>query len=812
MTPSASTQGPRVPFASRAQAPGPQVEVRRAFALQGAGDHPGALALAETILERFPKNADALLVAGQSNLMLGRAEDAIEYFDAVLRLRPKHAIALNNRGAARQKTGQLQAALKDFKAACRLERNFEDALLNQASCLQILERHEEALAVFNSILSACPDHPEAAMGVREHLRAAKQFDECEAALRVALKKQPTDGMLWYELGNTLLAAKRYEEAVTAYGETSNLLPEHAPTYSNCATALRELKQFDDALLVTDAALQIDPDCIPAWHNKSLILLELNQWVLAVEAAAELLKRKPDDALAHINLGFALHSLRQYPAALDAFQTASRHDPKLIYGWFNQANTLELLRRHEEVGECYARVLELNPNYPNLLGHLGHSKHFVCDWRESSEWRNQIMAKLDEGYPSCDPFRAITFTHNADEQQRLARRWLQHLPALRTEWTRPTIQKRDRIRVGYFSADFHHHATSMLMAQFLEMHDRSRFEIIGFSFGERVEDKMKQRIRSSMDGFHDILTISDDEAAHMVRDLGLDIAVDLKGHTKDGRIGLFQRRLAPIQIAYLGYPGTAGGDFMDYIIADRMIIPDELRQYYDEKVIRVPGTYQANDASRHPDPHRPSRSELGLPEQGFVFACFNNNYKITPEMFDIWMRLLHKVPGSVLWLLADNPTAQRNLRMEAERRGIDSQRLIFAPRIYIEQHLARQQAADLFLDTLPCNAHTTASDALRVGLPVVTCTGTSFASRVAASLLSAQGLDELITSDLVAYEQLALSLATDPNLLLRIRKQAEAAIGSGQLLNTQTRTRSIERAYEHVVERALAGLKPEHFDA
>ncbi len=323
--------------------------------------------------------------------------------------------------------------------------------------------------------------------------------------------------------------------------------------------------------------------------------------------------------------------------------------------------------------------------------------------------------------------------------------------------------------------------------------------------------MRARLRRAFDSFHDVMTMDDDDAARYVRGLGLDIAVDLKGHTQDNRIGLFQRRVAPIQVSYLGFPGTLGAPFMDYILADHTLIPDDLKCYYDEKVIRVPGSYQANDSSRIMELPVPSRASLGLPDDGFVFCSFNNNYKITPELFDVWMRLLQRVPKSVLWLLADSEAASHNLVREASSRGIDASRLMFAPRVNWEAHLARQQAADLFLDTLPCNAHTTASDALRVGLPVLTCSGTSFASRVAASLLHAQGLNELVTHDLHAYENLAFELANDPDRMASLKSRAAAAIRSGRLFDTASLVRNVEQGYQLAIERAWNGCEPTNLD-
>jgi predicted O-linked N-acetylglucosamine transferase (SPINDLY family) len=358
---------------------------------------------------------------------------------------------------------------------------------------------------------------------------------------------------------------------------------------------------------------------------------------------------------------------------------------------------------------------------------------------------------------------------------------------------PPVHK--RIRVGYFSADFHLHATTLLAARMFELHDKERFEIYAFSFGPDRKDPMYERLYKAFDHWIDIRAMDDLSVVKKARELEIDIAVDLKGYTLDHRIGIFAMRPAPIQISYLGFPGTTGCSFMDYLIADHTLIPEHLRQYYTEKVIYLPHSYQINDDTR-PRPKRlRSRAKYGLPAKGFVFCCFNNNYKITPEVFSVWMRVFKAVPDSVLWLLKDNDLAEENLRREAAARGVDPGRLVFAPRISATEHLARQTLADLFLDTFPCNAHTTASDALWVGLPVLTCSGDSFASRVAASLLNAQGLEDLVCASLEEYEAKAIHLSSSPipieNVKTRCRRAAESG---GSLFDSLATTQAIERAY------------------
>ncbi|MFN3399617.1 MAG: glycosyltransferase, partial [Ferrovibrio sp.] len=365
----------------------------------------------------------------------------------------------------------------------------------------------------------------------------------------------------------------------------------------------------------------------------------------------------------------------------------------------------------------------------------------------------------------------------------------------------------RLRVGYFSADFHRHATAFLMAGLFEQHDRSRFEIFGISFGKSYQDDMRRRLIAGMEHFIDVYGKSDAEIVALARDLELDIAIDLKGYTLNARAGIFASRVAPLQASYLGYPGTMGAGFIDYIIADGVVIPPEHDAHYTEAVVRLPGSYQVTDSRREIAARDFSRADCGLPQDGFVFCCFNNTYKITPDIFDIWMRLLQAVPGSVLWLLEASAGVADRLKAEAQTRGVAPERLVFAPRMDQAEHLARQRLANLFLDTFHYNAHTTASDALWAGLPVLTKLGDSFAGRVAASLLQAAGLPELITTSSADYEKLTLALATDPARLMALRQKLAATRDTCPLFDTPRFTRGIEVAFEAMQARRQRGLPP-----
>jgi predicted O-linked N-acetylglucosamine transferase (SPINDLY family) len=369
--------------------------------------------------------------------------------------------------------------------------------------------------------------------------------------------------------------------------------------------------------------------------------------------------------------------------------------------------------------------------------------------------------------------------------------------------------RARISLGYFSADFYNHATMQLMAQLFEFHDQTRFEITAFSFGPDIKDEMRNRLTAANIRLIDVRNMPDAEVAALARSMQLDIAVDLKGFTLDSRPGIFAMRAAPAQVSYLGYPGTMGAEYIDYLIADHILVPESSQQHYEEKIVYLPNSYQVNDSKRAIAERVFTRAELDLPAIGFIFCCFNNTYKITPEVFSIWMRILTQVAGSILWLLEDTPAGSANLRREAALRGISPERLVFAKRMPLPEHLARQRLADLFLDTWPYNAHTTASDALWVGLPVLTCIGEAFAGRVAASLLNATQLPELITADPACYESLAIKLAEEPERLAAIRQKLINNRLSCPLFDARLFTRHIEAAYAKIAARRQAGLAPDH---
>jgi predicted O-linked N-acetylglucosamine transferase (SPINDLY family) len=567
-------------------------------------------------------------------------------------------------------------------------------------------------------------------------------------------------------------------------------------------------RFPEAARLIGEAVKINPHAPDAFYNLGCALQPLNRHGEAVAAFDRAIALKADYAEALINRGVALMALRRQADAVASFDRALALTPRDTEALSNRGTALFELKRYQEAASGFARLLAVAPEFPNAPGNLALAQAYACDWRQFGEDQARIRAALDAGRPAVSPHGSTLILDDPAAQLACARRWVSdRCPPSPTPLWRGEIYRHEKIRVAYASADFHAHATAFLMAGVFERHDRNRFEISLVSFSPDDKSDMRVRLASGADRFIDISAKSDVEVADLLRQMEIDIAVDLKGFTDGCRPGIFAQRPAPVQVNYLAHPGTMGAPYMDYILADAIIIPPEHRAFYSEKIVYLPDSYQANDSKRAVPDTIPARAQAGLPEQGLVFACFNNSYKITPLIFDIWMRLLKAVEGSVLWLLEDNQAATANLKREAEARGISAARLVFAPRMRLEDHLARHPLADLFLDTLPCNAHTTASDALWMGLPVLTVPGSTFAGRVAASLLSAAGVSELVAPSLERYETMALELAGNPEKLGALKARLVRDRYIAPLFDTGRFTRNLEAAFTAMVQRYRQGLSP-----
>jgi predicted O-linked N-acetylglucosamine transferase (SPINDLY family) len=509
------------------------------------------------------------------------------------------------------------------------------------------------------------------------------------------------------------------------------------------------------------------------------------------------------------MGIALQDQGKLEEAIASYEKALSLKPDDASAYNNMGIALQDQGKLEEAIASYEKALSLKPDDVAAQSQKMHQQAHICDW-SSLKSDQSLIADLGVKGEVVNPFSVLSL-EDAPERHRLrsVNYAKEKFPFDRIGDFKKSAQIPKRLKIGYFSADFHNHATMYLMAQIFERHDKAQFEIYAYSYGPDKQDEMRKSLIKSVDVFHDVREMSNMQIVELARSEQLDIAIDLKGFTKGTRLAPFAHGLAPVQISYLGYPGTLGADFIDYIVADLIVIPEDNRHHYSEQIIYLPHTYQPTDNKRIISNKMITREDVGLPTGGFVFSCFNNNYKISPREFDIWMRLVQKVEGSVLWLLKSNKWAEQNLKREAEARGVNADRLIFAEKLPQAEHLARQKLADLFLDTFNCNAHTTTSDALWAGLPVLTKLGNGFAARVAGSLLHAVGLPELITETEEQYEALALELAADPERLAQIKAKLAENRLTQQLFDSEQYTRHLEAGYKMAFERFLNGQAPEH---
>jgi protein O-GlcNAc transferase len=636
-----------------------------------------------------------------------------------------------------------------------------------------------------------------------------KLEEGVSIIGKSLQINPNQPDALYNQGNALKDLMRLNEAISSYDKVIAIKANYPAAYSNRGLVLQELNRPDEALESYNLAIALKSDYADAYYNRGNVLQELNQPEEAIDSYDRAIFLKPNYAEAYSNQGNALRDLKRLDEALACYNHAVALKPNYADAYYNRGNVLNDLKRPNEALASYDRAISLNPDIDFILGYSLHIKMQLCIWDDLPLRLTKLIHKIISDEKVTVPFSVLALIDSPEVQQKTAEiyvneKYPQNLILPKIE----RYYRHSRIRIGYFSADFRNHPVSYLTAELYERHDRNQFEIHAFSFGPDTKDDMNLRIKAGVDHFHDVRMLSDKEIVMLSRKLEIDIAVDLGGFTKDSRTGLFAMQAAPIQISYIGYLGTMAAKYYDYLIADQTIVPTHNQKYYAEKMVYLP-SYQVNDSKQLLPTTVLTRQDQGLPETGFVFCCFNNTYKITPTTFDGWARILKQVEGSVLLLYVDNESAKTNLTKEIMLRGIDPNRLIFAKHLPRLEYLARYQVADLFLDTLPYNAGTTASDALRMGLPVLTCMGHSFASRMAASLLNTVNLPELITTSQEQYESLAIELATHPEKLKSIKDKLVSNLPTAPLYDTSLFTRDLESAYLTMCDRQQKGLDSEH---
>ena len=752
-----------------------------------------ALVLKPVLNEAWIRGGDALYE-------LKRFGEALSAFDRALVLKPEVAELFLRRGNALFALNRYADALVAYDKAVALEPDLAAVWLGRGNVFGKLVRYDAAIAAYHKALALNPKLAGAWLGLGNVLRELKRCDDAFAAYDEALALEPKLPEAWLGRGNVLGDIKDREAALGAYDKALALKPDLAGAWLARGNISLKLMKYDDASVALDKALALAPDFAEAWLGRGNVACALKRYDAALAAYDRALALKPDLAEVSLSRGRVFTEIWHYDEALEAYDQGLALKPDLAGAWAGRGDILFEFKRHNDTFAAYDRAMELEPDLEYVRGARLFAKLFVCDWSDLQAETVRLLSMVRERMPAITPFSLLAISSSVEDELQCARGQDQDQPTFPSLW-RGEVYTHDRIRVAYLSADFREHPVAYLIAGLLEQHDRSRFEITALSLAPDRASPMRGRIEAAVEHFIDVHQQSDDDIAALIRRREIDIVIDLMGLTQHNRLSALARRPAPIQVNYLGYSGTTGADFIDYIVADATVIPEEHRAFYSEEVVWLPDCYLITDDRRAVAERTPSRSECGLPEDGFVFCCFNNTYKLGPETFAVWTRLLKATPGSVLWLSEANVTAQVNLRREAEQSGIEAGRLIFAPRLpNVADHLARQRQADLFLDTLPYNAHTTACDALWAGVPLVTCLGTTFVGRVAASLLKAIGLDELITRSLEDYEALALKLAHDPALLAALRDRLAHNKTRFPLFDTARTTRQIEAAYTMMWQR------------
>jgi len=808
--------------------------LEKAIAAHRKGAIEAAAVLYRKVLTLDPRNDVAssnlaVIAATRGDLAL-----AEELFRQAVKFRPGDAKCHHNLGSLLQQRGRSAEAVTAHQRAVALKSDYYEAYFGLGNALKLEGRLDEALAAYRHAIALRPDHAEAFNNIGVVLQQQRKSDLALAAYERATELRPAYAEAHFNLGVALQDIGKPEDAAAAYRQVIALRPDIAAAYNNLGAALQELGRHETALAAYAAAIERSPDYAEAHYNRGVMLQALNRpaealaayrtavalkpgYIEAINNAGvvlQVLGRHEDASLAHRqvialspdhaeacnNLGAALLAQSQFHEALAALQRALAIKPDYPEAFYNMGNAWRELGELEGSVATYQKALQLQPDYADAFSQLAYHRWRACDWTDYEASQNRLLDMVRRRVARVPPFYLLSTPASPADQFACAQQWIAPLlPPAGEMFHHAPSEPRPRIRLGYLSGDFHEHATADLTAELFERHDRSRFEVVAYSYGRGDGSPMRRRLERAFDRFVDIAPLSHRAAAARVHQDGIDILVDLKGYTYHARPQIMAHRPAAVQVNYLGYPATMGADFIDYIIVDTFVAPRDQQPFFAEQLVHLPGCYQANDTRRHIPAAAPSRTDCGLPRDAFVFCCFNNSYKITPAFFDIWMRLLDAIRGSVLWLLAPNDLVMRNLRREAERRGVDPDRLVFAAIVPRSEHLSRHRNADLFLDTLPCNAHTTASDALWAGLPILTCAGATFAGRVAASLLTDLGLPQLITSSPADYERTARELASQPQRLLAIRNALAQRRDAGTLFDCARFTRRLEAVYSRMWE-------------
>jgi len=771
------------------------------------GHKEQALLHYEKVVKLIPNNNEAWLNYGKYLFNQKLFKDSLKCFDKAVELKHDDADSYYNRGLVLSELQRYKDAVKSYEMAIVCKPDFAESYYNRGIVLSELQFFDEALASYKKAVEFKDNYAEAHNNLGFLLFKKKRLDGALASYDKAIKCKSDYPVAYYNRGVVFSELQRFKEALSSYDKAIELKGNFAEAYNNRGNVLKDLKCLDDSLESYDNAIKYQLDFADTYYNRGIVLQELHRFKEALLSYDKAIELKGNYAEAYNNRGNVLKELQRFKEALLSYDKAIELKSNYAEAYNNRGNVLIELKCFNLALKSYEKAVEIKSDYEFLDGTLIHTKMIMCDWRDFENNVSNLTLKISEGKKISPNLPVLALTDSLVLHRKTAEAWINSKhPYNSTLGSIPKYERKQKIKLAYYSENFNEHPVSYLIAELFELHNKNNFELIGFNYGSPDSSNMYIRASSAFDKFIDIRHIGDKEVAQVSRDMRIDIAIDLTGVTGNGRVGIFSYRAAPIQLSYLGYLGTIGADYYDYLISDSIIIPVEYQNHYVEKIIYLP-SYQVNDSKREISDKLFNRAELNIPEDGFVYCCFNNNFKITPTTFDGWMRILKAVPSSSLLLLADNKWAGTNLKLEAKKRGIDQSRLVFCGRINRSEYLARFRIADLFLDTLPYNAGTTASDALWAGLPVLTCIGESFASRMAASILNSIELPELITTTQQQYEYEAIELANKPMKLKAITDKLARNKMRSSLFDAIGFTNKIESVYKKIYERYHSDLAP-----
>jgi len=715
----------------------------------------------QEILRIRPTDHQALSLYGVLKIQLQHPQSAIELIQKAIELKPNFAQAHCNLGVAFEAFSLLDEAMQSFAQAAALKSDYWLAFFNLGNVLFKKKQYNKALINFEKAISIKPDYAQAYMNSGLALVELGLFDQAFESYESALEIKPDYAEALSNKGNLLLQLKSFQDALECYNKAIQITPNYAKAHYNKGNALNSLKLPEQAIQSFDRAITFDPNLVQAFCNRGVSFKELNQFENALHSFHQALLLNQNDADVHFNLGHTYEQIRQFGMALNHFHT--------------------VLEINSET--------ELDCHGPQMFIHMRS-----CNWEYLPPAIDRVIEWVVDKKRPTELLPLLAVTDDLNFLKTAGQLYInKNYPPIENKFSIKNTNTNERIAIGYFSSDFNNHAVSYLISEIFELHDRTLFEVHAFMLGHKKNDDITNRIISAVDYFWDCQSMDDAAIVPFAREKNLQIAIDLNGPTEGCRMNVFAQRIAPNQINYLGFPSSSQASYHDFIIADQYLIPEELAGFYCEKVIYLP-CFQANDRTRKASAKVQSRNQLNLPENAFIFCCFNNTYKITPSQFECWMRILNKVENSILWLISDSKNTENNLRAKAEKLGVSIDRLVFAERMPYGDYLESYKCADLFLDTFPFNAGTTASDALWMGLPLITFSGKSFASRMAGSLLQAVNLPEMIAPSMDAYENLAVELATNLKKLLQIKNNLIANRDKCLLFDSLNFTRSLEESF------------------